>query len=120
MKILTEISSNEFMGYFIAAIATIVAIVVPTMTLILNRNDKKHGKQNDSEIRLEKRFDNLDRSIQELATSTALLKQSIDDLSKKIDDTDSKERELESIVHNQSNTLANHEARISHLENANG
>lgn len=111
-----SMSTNEFMGYFIAAIAVLVGISVPLINLIYTRSDKKKQSASDGEIKLEKKFDALEKSINEMNVSTALLTKSIEVLSDKINDSTKKEKELERQISTHSTTLTNHEVRIQALE----
>lgn len=115
--ILETTNDIVFMGYFIAALATIVSITVPILTLVFNRSDKRKESSSQSSSRLETKIDNLDTALQEMNLSTKLLAKNVEVLGDKINENNRKEVELEQKINLHSETLVNHEERIKVLEN---
>lgn len=105
-------NENEFMGYFIGAVAVLVSIVFTILNYASNRKDKSSKKNSE----LEKRFDDLKGSINELSVTMKLLTKSVETLNEKIDNNMKSEAELEKKVQQHEVTLSNHEARIYVLE----
>lgn len=108
-------NENEFMGYFIGAVAVLVSIVFTILNYASNRKDKSSKKN----LELEKRFDDLNGSINELSVTMKLLTKSVETLNEKIDSNIKSEAELEKKVQQHEVTLSNHETRIGMLEDNN-
>lgn len=108
-------NENEFMGYFIGAVAVLVSIVFTILNYASDRKDKSSKKN----LELEKRFDDLKSSINELSVAMKLLTKSVETLNEKIDSNIKSEVELEKKVQQHEVTLSNHEARIGMLEGNN-
>lgn len=105
-------NENEFMGYFIGAVAVLVSIVFTILNYASNRKDKNSKKN----FELEKRFDDLKGSINELSVTMKLLTKSVETLNERIDNNTENEEELEKKVQQHEVALSNHEARIGMLE----
>lgn len=99
----------------VSLISLMLVFISPLISLLTYRRNVKKDRSAQNE-QLEKRFDSIEKSLNDLNSSIKSLQLTIEHMNKDLEKTERDENELSKKVQSHEVALADHEARINHLE----